>query len=96
MLAHFSLEILQPDNNEMAHVKHWKENIVDLESYIQKKICFEIGGKIYSQKKIWENSWIVDLHIKPKENIRPKCRSARNEECQIYTWAKINDFSQFL
>lgn len=51
MIAHFSLEILQPDNNEMAHLKHWKENIIDLESYIQKKICFEIGGKIYSQKK---------------------------------------------
>lgn len=51
MIAHFSLEIVQPDNNEMAHLKHWKENIIDLESYIQKKICFKIWGKIYSQIK---------------------------------------------
>lgn len=49
--ALFSLEIVQPDNNEMAHLKHWKENIIDLESYIQKQICFEMGGKIYSQIK---------------------------------------------
>ena len=37
MIAHFSLEIVQPGNNDMAHLKHWKENIIDLESYISRK-----------------------------------------------------------
>ena len=61
MIAHFSLEILQPDNNEMAHLKCWKENIIDLESYIQKKK--------YALKL--EAKYIVKKNLRKFMNSRP-------------------------